>query len=301
MSTLSTSAPSGKPSRPHCSENAEQAAGRILDAFRSGTLPKALAPVFIHRKDNVPCRSWSWSNQLLTALSGHSDARSYRDWQKVGRQVTKGQKSFHILEPCPRTFTKRDPDSGEETKITIVKSFKAGPRFGVEQTEGDPLPGPDPKVLSWLENLPLRQVAEQWGLTVDAYNGQTSGYLGYYRHGQAIALGVENLSTWAHELVHAADDQAGTITKAPGQCPDNEIVAELGGAILLEVLGHEAESDRGGAWNYIKVYAEKSKIEPVAACQRLLNRVCTAVALILDTADDLAEEAAVAEGEKCQV
>ena len=71
-----------------------------------------------------------------------------------------------------------------------------------------------------------------------------------------------------------ADDKAGTITKAHGQQPDNEIVAELGGAVLLEVLGHETDSDRGGAWQYIKRYAEKAKLDPVAACQRLLNRVC---------------------------
>ncbi|MCP4896091.1 MAG: ArdC family protein [bacterium] len=290
MASLPTSPPSGKSSRPRCSEKAEQAAQRILDVFRSGNLPQALAPIFINRRDNVPCRSWSWSNQLLTALAGYSDARSYRDWQAVGRQVKKGEKSFHILEPCLRTFTKRDKETGEETKVTIVKGFKAGPRFGLEQTEGEPLPGPDPKVANWLESLPLREVAEKWGLSVDAYNGKNAGYLGYYRHGQSIALGVENWATWAHELVHAADDKAGTITKAHGQQPDNEIVAELGGAVLLEVLGHTVESDRGGAWQYITHYAESARLDPVQACQRLLNRICSAVALILDTAESMARE-----------
>ena len=291
MSSVSALAPSGKPSRSRCSDKAEAAASRVLDAFRSGNLPQALAPIFINRRDNVPCRSWSWSNQLLTALAGFSDARSYRDWQKIGRQVKKGEKSFHILEPCPRTFTKRDPDTREEKKVTIVKGFRAGPRFGVEQTEGDPLPGPDPRVSAWLEDLPLRDVAEKRGLSIDAFNGKNASYLGYYRHGQAIALGVENWATWAHELVHAADDQAGAITKAHGQQPDNEIVAELGGVVLLEVLGHESDSDRGGCWKYIQSYAEKAKLEPVAACQRLLNRVCASVALILDTADELRQAA----------
>jgi len=54
---------------------AESAATRILEAFKTGNLPRALAPVFVNRKDNVPCRSWSWSNQLLTALSGYSAGR----------------------------------------------------------------------------------------------------------------------------------------------------------------------------------------------------------------------------------
>jgi hypothetical protein len=290
MASVSVAAQSGKSSRTRCSEKAEQAAQRIITAFQSGNLPQSLAPIFIRRKDNVPCRSWSWSNQLLTALAGYSDARSYRDWQSIGRQVKKGEKAFHILEPCPRTFTKRDKDTGEEKKVTIVKGFKAGPRFGLEQTEGDPLPPPDPKVTAWLESLPLRRVAESWGITVDAYNGREGAAAGKYRSGQAIAIGVENLSTWAHELTHAADDRNGTITKLGGQQPDNEIVAELGGAVLLEVLGHTVESDRGGAWQYIKHYAESAKLDPVQACQRLLNRICGAVALILDSADELAGE-----------
>ena len=55
---------------------AKQAADTIIGAFQSGTLPKALAPIFINRPDeDTPCRKWSWSNQLLTALAGYSDAR----------------------------------------------------------------------------------------------------------------------------------------------------------------------------------------------------------------------------------
>ena len=58
---------------------AESAATRILEAFKQpATLPKALAPIFVNRKDNVPCRAWSWSNQMLAALSGYSDARGCR-------------------------------------------------------------------------------------------------------------------------------------------------------------------------------------------------------------------------------
>ena len=75
------------------------------------------------------------------------------------------------------------------------------------------------------------------------------------------------------------------MTKAPGQQPDNEVVAELGGAILLEILGHESESDRGGCWQYIQSYAEREGMEPVTACFQVLNRTCNCVALILDSAE----------------
>ena len=270
---------------------AEAAAKRILEAFQAGDLPKALAPIFIHRKDNVPCRAWSWSNQLLAALFGQGDARGYRQWQEVGRFVKKGEKAFSILVPMLGTVKETDRETGQDVERKRLYGFKSAPVFGVQQTEGEPVLPADPDVRAWLESLPLLEVAKGWGLCVDAFNGEGARYLGYYRHGQAIALGVKNLSTWAHELCHAADDRAGTITKAPGQQPDNELVAELGGAILLEILGHPVEADRGGCWAYIQAYAEQAKIEPISACTRLLNRTCDAVAMILDTAEGLRHQA----------
>ena len=59
----------------------------------------------------------------------------------------------------------------------------------------------------------------------------------------------------------------------------------------MEILGHESDSDRGGCRHYVKSYAADAGIEPVAACQRVLKRTCNAVALILDTADELREPA----------
>jgi hypothetical protein len=190
---------------------AASAANRILDAFKSGQLPKALATVFIRRDDALPCRAWSWSNQLLTALNGHDDARGFRQWESVGRFVKKG-------------------------------------------------------------------------------NGRDGGALGWYRPGSAIALGVENLATWAHELVHAADDRLGALKGS--EKVSAEVVAELGGAVLLHAIGRESDADVGGAWRYIDSWSGKSKLSPIAWCERLLKRACDAVALILKTADDTATGAA---------
>ena len=266
---------------------AEQAARTIVEAFESGNLPKALAPIFIRRKDNVPCRQWSWSNQLLTALAGHSDARGFRQWEEAGRHVKKGEKSFPILAPLTRKIEATDPESGEKNGRIAVYGFKHVCVFGVTQTEGDELPAGDPEADGWIDRLPLLGVARDWGLTVNTYNGQTTGAKGWYKHGQSIALGVENLSTWTHEMIHAADDRLGSLTER-GQHWRSEVVAELGGAILLECLGHESDADRGGCWDYVKKYARDAEIEPVAACQRVLKRTCDAVALILETAEQLA-------------
>ncbi len=78
---------------------AECAAKQIVQAFESGHLPQALAPIFVHRRDNVPQASWSWHNQLLCVLAGCADARGYRQWEESGRHVTQRR-------ACP------DADSG---------------------------------------------------------------------------------------------------------------------------------------------------------------------------------------------
>src|SRR5690349_12380838 len=92
---------------------AGEAAADILKAFQDpDTLPKPLAHVFVHRKDAAPCRRWSWNNQLIAALRGTADARGFRQWQQVGRQVKKGEKAFYILAPLVKKKT--DEETGEE-------------------------------------------------------------------------------------------------------------------------------------------------------------------------------------------
>lgn len=264
---------------------AETAAQLILEAFRNGDIPKAMAPVLIHRKDeSIPCHQWSWSNQLLAAIYGAGDARGFKQWKEVGRSVKKGEKAFPIMVPCLRKRKEEDEETGEEVVKKYLYGFTSAPVFGIHQTEGEPLKDSDPQWSQWVDALPVVEVARHWGLSVTTYNGG-KGAAGYYKHGLAIALGVENLSTWAHELIHAADDRNGTITKACGQQVDNEIVAELGGTMLLEILGYEQESDRGGCWEYIESYAKQTKKETITVCQSLLKRICDCVALVLDTAD----------------
>lgn len=267
---------------------AEQAANTILAAFQSPeTLPAALAPIFIQRNDDTPCRRWSWSNQLLTALAGHSDARGFRQWEEVGRKVMKGQKAFRILSPCTRTI--EDKATGE--KKTIVSGFKGTPVFGLSQTEGEPLPEPDPELAGFLQSLPFRSVAESWNLTIEAYSGEGAGFLGYYRHKTAIAIGVKNLSTFCHELMHAADDRCKGGLKGGQHC-DQEVVAQLGAAILLKIMGDDTAADLGFTWKYIQAYATKANVDTIAVCQSLLTRTCEAVAMILDTAEAIAKESA---------
>ncbi|MCH8146779.1 MAG: hypothetical protein IH987_02160 [Planctomycetes bacterium] len=271
---------------------AETVATRIIEAFERGDVPKALAPIFIKRAGRH-CDTYSWCNQLIVALSGHADAMGYKDWKRVGRQVRKGERATLILAPCKRKVTRNDSETGETREAFVLYGFRSTPVFGIEQTDV----ADDDKwakhnkgneqAEQFLESLPLRSVAESWGLKLQAYSGKRGKALGWYRHGSAIALGVENLATWAHELVHAADFRNGKLIER-GQHWRSETVAELGGAILLSVLGFVHDADLGGCWNYVEKYVSGAEIEPIVACSRVLSRMCDAVALILNEADRLA-------------
>ena len=265
---------------------AEEAAADILKAFESpNDLPRPLANVFVRRNDGAPCRKWSWRNQLIVALRGHKEARGFRQWEEVGRRVRKGEKAFRILSPLAKKLV----DAGADEEKVAVFGFRGTPVFGFHQTEGESLAESGDDIDDWLKALPLRDVAEAWGLSVERYNGQPGSYLGVYKPRSGIALGVKNLSTWCHELVHAADDRNGTMSKNKVK---KEIVAELGGAVLLKLLGHDHEADLGGCWEYVRRYAGDEMIEVLSACGKVLDRTCGAVALILDSAEALRNEAA---------
>jgi hypothetical protein len=266
---------------------ASAAGAAIVERFKDpASLPAPLARVFIRRKDQAPCRKWSWSNQVIVALAGYSEARGFRQWQEAGRHVVKGQKAVYILAPCTRKIEAEGEDGATE-ETTAVYGFRSVPVFGFEQTDGAPLPV-DEEATAWLEGLPLREVAESWGLKIQTYDGQEGGRLGFYSWGtESIGLGVQNLATFAHELVHAADDRNVGGLK-PGQRVDQEVVAELGAAIVLTLIGKPVDADLGGCWEYVEHYASKTGKATVDVCLELLNRTCKAVDLILTTAESLA-------------
>src|SRR5256885_2197146 len=135
---------------------AEETAAKILEAFKAGTVPQALAPVFIRRADGAPCRAWSFGNQLLTALAGTADARGFRQWEECGRHVVKGAKAFHILVPVMKKISAQRADGSTEERCFPV-AFKSCPVFRFEDTDGAPIVR-DTTLQTFLDALPLVEV-----------------------------------------------------------------------------------------------------------------------------------------------
>ena len=267
---------------------AEQTANAIIKAFEDGRVPGALGTLYIEDAAEKHSAKYSWLNRFVVAIHGYSDAMGMKQWNKKDRRVIKGEKAFYILAPCMRNI--QDKTTGEKRLICI--GFKAVMVFGQEQTEGKAIEHGE-ETRKFFKELPLRDVAEKWGLELSAYNGTEEGAAGSYAPGKRISLGVKNLSTWAHELAHAADDRNGSLPKIRRNVNDHalsEVVAELAGAVLLECIGRPVDADLGGAWSYIKFWAEQAEIKPIDACRKVITRVTDAVNLILEEAGIRSEE-----------
>jgi len=256
----------------------EQVLEKLLEAFESGNVADAIAHTVIEMPEGLdrPMAHWSFSNQILALLSGTSDARGYRQWEQVKRHVKKGSRAAYIL--VPLVGKKKDKDTGEED--SFLYGFKTTPVFGVEDTDGEPLPGmPD---LEPSEPPELNDVAVAWDIDV-TYTPFTGGYYGaFHLDSQKIRLATHDQSTFFHELAHAADQRVHGELKG-GQRWDQEVVAELTAAVLGKVFGVDTE---GRSYEYIGRYAEKAGKNAHTASLSVLKRVKACLDIILETATD---------------
>jgi len=264
------------------SEKAKVCLQRIVDLFKAGSIPKALAVATIPPQSDIPSAKWSISNRVLQFLADTSDARGFRQWQKAGRKVKKGSKAFCILGPKARTIKEAD-ENGQEVEKNIIIGFFAIPVFRAEDTDGEPLPYEPAKP------PPLVDVAEQFGLSV-SYQTFASRYYGYYQGGaKRIVLASHESKVFFHELAHAAHERIEGDLKG-GQVPSQEIIAELTAATLAQM--YCPESNLGFSYDYIKSYAEKSKKSIDRACLAVINTVGKVLDEILKTRLLVKEEVA---------
>lgn len=168
----------------------------LLEQFKNGTIPKAISYSMFPVPD-IPSSNWSLLNKLIMFYNQTEDARGYKQWQKVNRQVIKGSTAFDIIVPV---FKKEQVKDSEEEAF-FLKGFCCGCVFRVEDTEGEPL---DYQSLE-LPQFPLMERAKALGVSVHAIPGNYS-HFGYYDPKKSIiALATTEESTFFHELCHLAD------------------------------------------------------------------------------------------------
>jgi hypothetical protein len=252
----------------------------ILERFRTGDLPQALAYAMYPRTD-VPSANWSFLNKLTIHLAGTTDARGIRQWNRVGRFIKKDSKAVYIL--VPRIVKQRDPTRPLQERV-ILAGFLAKPVFRVEDTDGEPL---EYQQESPLPNLSLLDKAREWGITISTGNLLFGAYGAFSSRSKTILLATPEESVFFHELSHASYERIIEPLR-PGQQWDQEIIAELSAQALCHLVGKTPGSNLGNSYAYIESYAKAAGMTPMAACLRVLDSVERVLAAILDK-DELAE------------
>jgi len=241
----------------------------IIDKFRSGEIPEAVA-LSMFPIPNIPAAKWSLLNRTLMFLSGTEDARGIKQWNTAGRRVKRGVRAFRIF--APRFSKREDKESREEKQV--LTGFLLVPVFRIQDTEGEPL---DYEAVQ-VPDFPLLEVAQVWGISVKAVPGNFR-YYGYYSEGKReIALASPEESVFFHELTHAGHDRI--VPLKPGQDWKQEIVAELGAAVLCRLVGKRAEN-LGQHYRYIEKYAVKARKAVPQACLEVFSDVEKVLGLIL--------------------
>ncbi|MDO8970250.1 MAG: hypothetical protein Q7U74_06145, partial [Saprospiraceae bacterium] len=142
----------------------------IIAQFEIGELP-VFRPHSLFPFPNVPATKWDRPNRIRLLMAGTCDARSRRQWRRVGRSVKKDAKPIFIMVPN----LKRARTGKEGNKSALHKKFIPMPVFRVEDTAGQPL---EYKPIT-IPDLPLIEKARQWGISVKTEPGMFKR-LGHY-------------------------------------------------------------------------------------------------------------------------
>ena len=131
----------------------------------------------------------------------------YRTWQKLRRQVRRGERGLAILAPITR---KIETENGEEDKRRVV-GFRAVHVFDMSQTDGEPLPKVRAALLEG--DLPahwgkVTELIAEAGFTlqvVDVDLGGANGITDWQRRRVGVRAslpGAQRFKTAVHELAH---------------------------------------------------------------------------------------------------
>lgn len=263
------------------------AVDQLLEMFRTGKLPERVAFSIIHRHpgDVIPSDRWSIGNRILQLLQGTEDARGYKQWQSVGRNVKKGAHAIHILAPMTFKVKDKDEQTGEDVEKVIVKGYRPIPVFRYEDTEGAALPydhAYEPPT-----HPTFFDAAEKLGIDV-AYKPLKSNYLGKYSIcTNRIELCSEDAVVYYHELAHAV--HATLVDLRVYDDAKAEVVAEFSALVLANIAGISGFERQG--FEYIESYAKLHK--PASIMQEIfsvLKDVEAIVTKVLAVSDDAADE-----------
>lgn len=247
----------------------------------------------------LECRAvfhhYSLNNTLLIMSQRPEATRvaGYKAWQKVGRQVRKGERGIAILAPQSGPCRGCDGEGGRDG-LTCGRCggsgrwlrFRAVHVFDVAQTDGEPLPEITSQVTGQEQaahtlNRHLFAVAQRERLDIE-FEDLRAGLSGYYEPTRGrIVLDLDmpaaqQASVLAHELAHHFDPEppeSGADYHA--QRGGFETVAEAASFVACRAAGLDTTDASAG---YVAAWADGD----AGAVLRLAERIDKAATSILD-------------------
>ena len=225
---------------------------------------------------------YSFGNIMLIASQQPeaTHVAGYRAWQKLGRQVRKGEKAIVIIAPVVRKRQDDEPrQDGDSDRY--VAGFRAAHVFDIAQTEGEALP------------------------EIRSVNGSTNGYLDKLKHavtqqnitleydenlhaeglskGGCIVLRAglneaEEFATLAHELAHEMLHKRDQGPRPPKVVRETE--AEAVAFVVCQAIGLDATR---AAADYIQLY--RGDHETLAASLDSIQKTASAIIEAVTEAD----------------
>lgn len=167
----------------------------------------------------------------------------YRGWQRLGRQVSKGEKALYIFAPSLKRSSSMLPDSGMDCEESRIVGYKLVGVFDLSQTVGDSLPEiPEPVLLDSDDDgmtdllLKLTSSVERRGFRVEfkpleMVNGFTDFESREVKVRSDVKL-AQQLKTLVHESAHVIMHGRGAVSRIQA-----ELEAESCAYVVCRVLG----------------------------------------------------------------
>ena len=255
----------------------------LMKMFQTAEFPQKLAHSVIrkHEADIIPSDAWSLANRALMISQHTQDARGYKQWAEVKRNVIKGGTAIYIFAPMTKKIKDKDKETGDETDKVILYGFRPIPVFRYEDTEGEPLPEFDYRPKTYPNFF---DVAQKLNLKIE-YRPMQGNFLGRYTpKNQTIQLCSQDAPVYYHELAHAVHNTF--VDLATYDQDKAEVTAEFSACVLSELSGVSGYQFQG--YEYIKRYCG-GEDKPEVVLKKImgvLNDVEKIVGIILDTTKD---------------
>jgi antirestriction protein ArdC len=276
----------------------DKVVAQLLEGIKKGQIPwrqpyKGITGAHLQRNPSSK-RIYTGVNQhvlkIMQQIRGYSDPRwmTYKQAQDMGGQVRKGEKGTYIL--VPRVNNKVDKDTGKDESYVY---FTAASVFNAEQIDGLSLPTlqdesrpplPPLEAEQFMVDRYKKAMLSRTGRPVEITYREMSDAESPHWNPASDRIVLPNqgqfnspeemFDTIAHELVHSTGHgdrlDRTELGKDYGK-PDGvarakeELIAEIGSALLAEMLGVNSEFDNTTA--YVQSWLQRLRTHPEEVLQ----------------------------------